>query len=76
MHKAALFPALLTVAALPPAVHAAAGGSNPEANVIEGVVAEVGGEPVTMQEVMEDVRAELLKDGGKHGGDSRQLPAV
>ena len=70
MHKAALFSAFLTIAAVAPAIaHAEAGVTNPEANVIEGVVAEVGGEPVTMQEVMEDVRAELHKDGANHRGE-------
>ena len=67
MHKAALFSTVLTIASLPLAVHAVASEPNPDANVIEGVVAEVGGEPVTMQEVMEDVRADLHKAGATRG---------
>lgn len=71
MHKAALSPTLflavlLALAACPALAEAAKPGQ--EANVVEGVVAKVGGEPVTMQEVMDDVRSELLRRG-KAGGD-------
>ena len=57
----ALFSAIvLALAELPAQAEPARQDS--EETVVEGVVAEVGGEPITMQEVMEDVRSEFLRE--------------